>query len=45
MRVLPQGPFGGHLPREDHASNVVGPVRDIIGWRRLFRAVRHIGRK
>ena len=35
-------------PREDHASNLVGPVRGIIGLvrrRRLFRAVRHIGRK
>ena len=38
----------GHPPREDHASNLVGPVRDVIGlvgWRRLFLAVRHIGRK
>ena len=38
----------GLPPREDRASNLVGPVRDIIGlvgWRRLFRAVRHIGRK
>ena len=38
----------GLLPHEDHASNLVGPVRDIIGrlgGRRLFRAVRHIGRK
>ena len=38
----------GLPPREDRASNLVGPVRDItglLGWRRLFRAVRHIGRK
>ena len=38
----------GHLPREDHASNLMGPVREITGlleWRRLFRAVRRIGRK
>ena len=38
----------GHPPHEDHASNLVGPVRDIIGrlgGRRLFQAVRHIGRK
>ena len=38
----------GHPPREDRASNLVGPVRDVIGlvgWRRLFLAVRHIRRK
>ena len=38
----------GLLPREDRTSNPVGPVRDVIGlvgWRGLFRAVRHIGRK
>ena len=38
----------GLPPHEDHTSNLVGPVRGIIGrlgWRRLFRAVRHIGRK
>ena len=38
----------GLPPHEDHASNLVGPVRDIIGllgWRRLFRVVRHIGPK
>ena len=38
----------GLSPREDHASNLVGLVRDIIGllgWRRPFRAVRHIGQK
>ena len=38
----------GHPPHEDRASNLVGPVRDVIGlvgWRRLFLAVRHIGRK
>jgi len=32
--------------REDHASNLVGLVRDItglLGWRRPFRAVRQIG--
>ena len=37
-----------HLPREDHTSNLVGPVRDVIGLvgrRRLFRAVRQIRRK
>ena len=38
----------GLPPREDHASNLVGLVRDIIGllgWRRPFRVVRHIGQK
>ena len=38
----------GLPPRQDRASNLVGPVRDVIGpvgWRRLFLAVRHIGRK
>ena len=38
----------GHPPREDRTSNLVGPVRGIIGlvgWRGLFRTVRHIGRK
>ena len=38
----------GHPPREDRTSNLVGPVRGIIGLvrrRRLFRAVRHIGQK
>ena len=38
----------GLPPQEDHASNLVGPVRGIIGlvgWRRLFQAVRHIRRK
>ena len=38
----------GLPPREDHTSNPVGPVRDIIGLvgrRRLIQAVRHIGRK
>ena len=38
----------GLPPHEDHASNLVGPVRDIIGRLggcRLFQAVRHIGRK
>ena len=37
----------GLLPHEDHASNLVGPVRNIIGLlggRRLIQAVRHIGR-
>eukprot|EP00964_Phaeocystis_antarctica_P017979 scaffold9982_cov63-Phaeocystis_antarctica.AAC.7 len=40
--------FPGLPPHEDHASNLVGPVRDIIellGGRRLFQAVRHIGPK
>ena len=30
----------GHPPREDRTSNLVGPVRGIIGlvgWRRLFQ--------
>ena len=39
--------FGPPAPR-GHASNLVGPVRDIIellGGRRLFQAVRHIGPK
>ena len=38
----------GHPPREDRTPNLVGPVRGIIGlvgWRRLFQAVRHIRRK
>ena len=38
----------GLPPREDHASNPVGLVWGVIGlvgWRRLFQAVRHIGRK
>ena len=38
----------GLPPREDRASNLVGPVRGVIGlvgWRGLFQAVRHIGRK
>ena len=38
----------GLLPREDHASNLVGPVRDrkgLLGRRRPFRAVRHFPQK
>ena len=38
----------GLPPHEDHASNLVGPVRNIIGRLggcRLFQAVRHIGPK
>jgi hypothetical protein len=38
----------GLLPREDHASNLVGPVRGrigLLGRRRPFRAVRHFRRK
>ena len=51
MRVLPQGARvvrSGLLPREDRASNLVGPVRDrigLLGRRRPFQAVRHFGRK
>ena len=36
------GVRSGHPPREDRTSNLVGPVRDVIGlvgWRRLFLAV------
>ena len=38
----------GLLPREDHASNLVGPVRSeigLLGRRRPFRAVRHFQQK
>ena len=48
VRVPPKRPPRAHSglpPREDHASDLVGLVRDIIGllgWRRPFRAVRHI---
>ena len=38
----------GLLPREDHASNLVGPVRGrigLLGRHRPFRAVRHFRRK
>jgi len=44
--VCPTRVHSGLPPREDHASNLVGLVRDIIGplgWRRPFRVVRHIG--
>ena len=38
----------GLPPRSARASNLVGPVRDrigLVGWRGLFQAVSHIGRK
>ena len=44
VRVLPHTPrvHSGLPPREDHASNLVGSLRDTIG-RRWFRAVCGIG--
>ena len=47
VRVLPQGPLRPP-PHEDHASNLVGPVRDekgLLGRRRPFQAVRLFRRK
>jgi hypothetical protein len=49
LRGSPPRVHSGLLPREDHASKLVGLVRDITGllggWRRPFRAVRQIGQK
>ena len=46
--ALCQALRSGLLPREDHASNLVGPVRSkkgLLGRHRPFRAVRHFRRK
>ena len=47
------GVRSGHPPREDRTSNLVRAgaraghknIIGLVGWRGLFRAVRHIGRK